>query len=82
MLGEGDEKALCKLLDLLSYDTDVAQETKENVLEFMVWDLGCVFKGALVCTDWQLNSFLKCTWQAHEGKINGNQHFCCEYESS
>jgi len=32
MLEAGDEKALSKVLDLLSYDTDVAQETKENVL--------------------------------------------------
>lgn len=51
MLGAGDEKARNKLLDLLSHDTDVAQETKENVTEFMVWDLGCVFKGALVYND-------------------------------
>lgn len=46
MLEAGDEKALGKLLDLLSYDTDVAQETK-GVLLNLVWDLGCVFKGAL-----------------------------------
>lgn len=52
MLEVGDEKALGKLLALLSYDTGVAQETKEVL------------------------------WQASEGKINGSQHFCCEYEPS
>lgn len=69
LLGAGDKKALSELLDLLSYDTDAAQET-EYVTDFMVWDLGCAFKGALFCTDWQLNSFLKCTWQA---EFNGNK---------
>lgn len=46
MLEAGVEKALGKLLALLSYDTDIAQNTKEVLLN-LVWDLGCVFKGAL-----------------------------------
>lgn len=43
MLGAGDVKALSKLLDLLSYDTDVAQETKENVLLNLWFGIWAVF---------------------------------------
>lgn len=45
MTGTGVENALSKLVDLLSCDNDVAQETIENVLLNL---LGCVSKGVLV----------------------------------